>query len=117
MKKILTLTVFACILSINFTYAQEHRVGSKNPSTQAKIGDKFYAEGSFATAAVYYEDVVRQDSTNRYGAFWLAMSYTKARNYERAETFFRKFYDMKPGEKTNKKKWKEEDEKLFNEGG
>jgi outer membrane protein OmpA-like peptidoglycan-associated protein len=45
------------------------------------------------------------------------MSLLKSRDYEGAETFFRKFYAIKPGEKTNKKRWDEEDAKLFNEGG
>ncbi len=117
MKKILTLTVFAFILSTTITVAQEHKVGSKNLNTELKIGDKFYAESYYYTAAEYYKDVVRQDSANRYGNYWLAMSLLGARDYEGAETFFRKFYEIKPGEKTNKKKWDEEDEKLFVEGG
>jgi outer membrane protein OmpA-like peptidoglycan-associated protein/tetratricopeptide (TPR) repeat protein len=117
MKKTLTLTVFAFLLSINFTFAQIHQVASKNHNTELKIGDKFYAESSYYTAAEYYKDVVRQDSTNRYGTFWLAMSLVGARDYEGAETFFRKFYAIQPGAKTNKKKWAEEDAKLFNTGG
>ena len=117
MKKNLTLTVFALLLSTTFTYAQEHRVASKNPKTEAKIGDKFFAESSYYTAAEYYKDVVRQDSANRYATFWLAMSLAYARDYEGAEVFFRKFYSIQPGAKTNKKKWDEEDAKLFNLGG
>ncbi len=117
MKKTLTLTVFALLVSITCLTAQEHRVGSKNLNTELKIGDKFYAESSFYTAAEFYKDAVRQDSTNRYGTFWLAMSLLGARDYENAEVFFRKFYSIKPGEKTNKKKWDEEDAKLFNTGG
>jgi len=117
MKKILTLTVFAFILSITFVFAQEHQVASKNHNTELKIGDKFYAESYYYTAAEYYKDVVRQDSANRYGTYWLAMSLMNARNYEGAEVFFRKFYSIKPGEKSNKKKWDEEDAKLFNQGG
>ncbi|HLP22034.1 MAG TPA: OmpA family protein [Chitinophagales bacterium] len=117
MKKILTLTVFALLLSIATGFAQEHRVGSKNLNTELRIGDKFYAESYYYTAAEYYKDVVRQDSSNRYGNFWLAMALLQARDYEGAETFFRKFYALKPGEKTNKKRWDEEDAKLFNTGG
>lgn len=117
MKKISTLTILAFLLSTTIGFAQEHRVRSKNFGTELKIGDKFYAESYFYTAAEYYKDVVRQDSTNRYGTFWLAMSLLRARDYEGAETFFRKFYSIKPGEKTNKKRWDEEDQKLFNTGG
>jgi outer membrane protein OmpA-like peptidoglycan-associated protein/tetratricopeptide (TPR) repeat protein len=117
MKKTLTLTVFAFLVSITCVNAQEHRVPSKNLKTELKIGDKFYAESYFYTAAEYYKDAVRQDSSNRYGTFWLAMSLLNARDYEGAEVFFRKFYSLKPGEKTNKKKWDEEDAKLFNTGG
>lgn len=117
MKKISTLTVFALLIGTTLTFAQEFRVGSKNLKTELKIGDKFYAESYYYTAAEYYKDVIRQDSSNRYGTFWLAMSLLKARDYENAEVFFRKFYEIKPGEKTNKKKWDEEDAKLFNEGG
>ena len=117
MKKILTLTVFAFILSITITYAQVNRVGSKNPKTELKIADKFYAESYFYTAAEYYKDVVRQDSSNRYGTYWLAMALLNARDYEGAEVFFRRFYSIKPSEKSNKSKWDEENEKLFNQGG
>ncbi|HLP50689.1 MAG TPA: OmpA family protein [Chitinophagales bacterium] len=117
MKKTSTLTVFALLLSLTISFAQQHRVGSKNLNTELKIGDKFYAESYYYTAAEYYKDVVRQDSSNRYGNFWLAMSLLQARDYEGAETFFRKFYAIKPGEKTNKKRWDEEDAKLFNTGG
>jgi outer membrane protein OmpA-like peptidoglycan-associated protein/tetratricopeptide (TPR) repeat protein len=60
---------------------------------------------------------VRVDSGNRYATFWLAMSLLQARDYANAEVFFHKFYDMKPGKKDNKKKWDEEDSKLFNKGG
>jgi len=116
MKKILTLVAFALILGMGATFAQQHQVASKNPKTESKIGDKFYAEGYFYTAAEYYKDVVRQDSSSRYGNYWLAMALLKSKDYEGAETFFRKFYDLKPGEKTNKKRWEEEDAKLFNEG-
>ena len=116
MKKILTLTVFAVLLCTS-TFAQKYRVPSKNPNTEMKIGDKFYAESYFYTAAEYYKDVVRQDSSNRYATYWLAMSLLNARDYEGAEIFFRKFYSIKPGEKTNTKKWQEEDEKLFSQGG
>jgi len=115
MKKILTLAIFACVLC-TVALAQEFKVGSKNLNTELKIGDKFYAESYYYTAAEYYKDVVRQDSANRYGTYWLAMSLLGARDYEGAETFFRKFYDIKPGTKTNKKKWDEEDAKLFNQG-
>lgn len=117
MKKISTLTVLALLLSFTLGHAQAHQVRSKNFNTELKIGDKFYAESYFYTAAEYYKDVVRQDSSNRYGTFWLAMSLLRARDYEGAETFFRKFYSIKPGAKTNKKKWDEEDQKLYNTGG
>jgi len=117
MKKILTLVVFASVLNIHFSFAQKNRVPSKCPKTQLKIGDKFYGESYFYTAAEYYKDVVRQDSSNRYANFWLAMSLLNARDYENAEVFFRQFYSIKPGEKTNKKKWDKEDQVLFNKGG
>ena len=117
MKKNLTLTVFAFILSITFVFGQQYRVPSSNPNTELKIGDKFYAESYFYTAAEYYKDAVRQDSSSRYGTYWLAMSLLGAHDYEGAEVFFRKFYAITPGAKTNKKKWAEEDAKLFSKGG
>lgn len=117
MKKILTLTLTTTILGITALTAQIYQVPSKNPKTELKIADKFYAESYFYTAAEYYKDVVRQDSANRYALYWLGMSLLQARDYENSEVFFRKFYATKPGPKANAKKWAEEDEKLFNKGG
>lgn len=117
MKKILALVVLALIVNLNFSFAQKNRVPSKSPKTQLKIGDKFYAESYFSTAAEYYKDVVRQDSSNRYANYWLAMSLLQARDYENSEIFFRQFYAIKPGEKTKQKRWDREDQVLFNKGG
>ncbi|MES2621554.1 MAG: OmpA family protein, partial [Bacteroidota bacterium] len=117
MKKIIALAVFALLLNPSFSFAQKNRVPSKCPKTQLKIGDKFYAESYFYTAAEYYKDVVRQDSSNRYANFWLAMSLLNARDYANSEVFFRQFYSIKPGPKTKKKKWDREDQVLFNKGG
>lgn len=117
MKKTLTLTLFALILSTTISFAQKNRVPSKRPGTELKIADNFYAQSYFYTAAEYYKDVVRDDSTNRYAHFWLGMSLLQARDYENAEVFFSKFYDIKPGPKTKTKKWEEEDRVLFNTGG
>ncbi|MCW5908301.1 MAG: OmpA family protein [Chitinophagales bacterium] len=116
MKKIATLTFCAFVFNAT-VYAQVNRVSSKNIGTELKIADKFYAESYFYTAAEYYRDAVRQDSTSRYATFWLAMSLLQSRDYENAEVFFEKFYSMKPGEKDNAKKWAREDEVLFNKGG
>jgi outer membrane protein OmpA-like peptidoglycan-associated protein/tetratricopeptide (TPR) repeat protein len=116
MKKIVTLTLLALIFSLN-GYAQKAKTHSKNIGTQLKIADKFYAESYFYTAAEYYRDALRQDSTSRYAAFWLAMSLLQSRDYEGAEVFFDKFYSMQPGEKTNTKKWEKENQILFNKGG
>lgn len=115
MKKIATLTCCALIFSAT-VQAQVNRVPSKNIGTELKIADKFYAESYFYTAAEYYRDAVRQDSTSRYATFWLAMSLLQSRDYENAEVFFEKFYSMKPGEKDNAKKWAREDEVLYNKG-
>lgn len=117
MKKFIALTVSALLLNLQYADAQKNRVGSKNPKTELKIADRFYAESYFYTASEYYKDVVRQDSANRYACYWLAMSLLQARDYENSEVFFRKFYSMQPGEKTNRKKWADEDEILFNKGG
>ncbi len=117
MKKPLTLTVSILLLSIVISHAQVNRVPSKSPRTELKIADKFYAESYFYTAAEYYKDVVRDDSTNRYAHFWLGMSLLQARDYENAEVFFAKFYEMKPGPKAKAKKWAEEDRVLFSTGG
>ncbi len=114
MKKILTLTACALVLSVG---AQKHQVPSKRPNTEVKIADKFYAESYFYTAAEYYRDAVRQDSANRYATYWLAMALLQGRDYENAEIFFAKFYSIKPGEKANQKKWAKEDEVLFNKAG
>lgn len=116
MKKIVTLILMALAFSVN-SYAQKAQTHSKNIGTQLKIADKFYAESYFYTAAEYYRDAVRQDSTSRYGTFWLAMSLLQSRDYEGAEVFFEKFYSMQPGEKTNTKKWEKENQVLFNKGG
>jgi len=117
MKKVLTLTVFTLLLSTTAMVAQKNRVPSKSIATELKIADRFYAEGYFYTAVEYYKDAVRQKPDNRYANFWLAASLLKARDYENAEVFFRKFYELKPGEKDNKTKWQQEDERLFNKGG
>ena len=117
MKKILTLVVLTILINTTFSFAQKNRVPSKCPKTQLKIADKLYAESYFYSAAEYYKDVVRQDSSNRYANFWLAMSLLKARDYANSEIFFRQFYSLKPGEKTNKKKWDLEDHVLFSTGG
>jgi outer membrane protein OmpA-like peptidoglycan-associated protein/tetratricopeptide (TPR) repeat protein len=117
MKKALTLTVLTLLLSTTIMVAQKNRVPSKSIATELKIGDRFYAEGYFYTAVEYYKDAVRQKPENRYANFWLAASFLRARDYENAEVFFRKFYAIKPGEKDNKSKWQQEDERLFNKGG
>lgn len=88
MKKILTLTLATTILGITALTAQIYQVPSKNPKTELKIADKFYAESYFYTAAEYYKDVVRQDSANRYALYWLGMSLLQARDYENSEVFF-----------------------------
>lgn len=116
MKKIATLILCALFLSVT-TYAQKAKVSSKNIGTQLKLADKFYAESYFYTAAEYYRDALRQDSTSRYAAFWLAVSLLESRDYENAEVFFEKFYSMQPGEKTNSKKWELENRVLFSKGG
>lgn len=116
MKKIATLALCAVIFSVS-TQAQKNRVPSKNINTELKIADRFYAESYFYTAAEYYRDAVRQDSSSRYANFWLAMSLLQSRDYENAEVFFEKFYNMKPGEKTNTKKWEKENQILFSAGG
>lgn len=116
MKKITALFVLATMVSFSFAKAKKLVAPEKNPGTQMRIADKFYAESYFYTAAEYYKDAVRQDSSNRYATFWLAMSLLQARDYANAEIFFQNFYEIKPGEKTNKKKWDEEDRVLFNKG-
>ena len=45
MKKTLTLLALALTLGTLVTNAQQHQVASKNPKTESKIGDKFFAEG------------------------------------------------------------------------
>jgi outer membrane protein OmpA-like peptidoglycan-associated protein/tetratricopeptide (TPR) repeat protein len=117
MNKFFTLTLISTLAFASFAEAQTNRVNSKNPNTELKIADKFYAESFFYTASEYYKDVVRQNPENRYATFWLAMSLLQARDYENAEVFFAKFYSIKPGEKTKLKVWEKEDEVLFNKGG
>ena len=85
MKK--QIVLFLLLILSAFSFAQKNRVPSKCPKTQLKIGDKFYGESYFYTAAEYYKDVVRQDSSNRYANFWLAMSLLNARDYENSEVF------------------------------
>ena len=116
MKKILALTVSALFLSTGFISAKKLTSPETQPRTELKIADKFYAESYYYTAAQHYRDVVRNDSSNRYANFGLAMSLLQARDYANAEVFFRKFYDIKPGEKANTKKWEQEDKILFNKG-
>src|SRR5580704_12571156 len=70
----------------------------KHWRVELKIGDKYYSESYFYTAAEHYRDVVRQDSNSRRGCFGLAMALLQSRDYEGAETFFRQFYSIKPGE-------------------
>jgi hypothetical protein len=43
MKKTLTLLALALTLGTLVTNAQQHQVASKNPKTESKIGDKFFA--------------------------------------------------------------------------
>jgi outer membrane protein OmpA-like peptidoglycan-associated protein/tetratricopeptide (TPR) repeat protein len=78
-----------------------------------KLGDRFYAESAYYTAAEYYKEVVLAKPENRYANYWLAMSLLMSRDYEKAEVFFQKFGSIKPGEKDKESRWKEEDEKLF----
>ncbi len=117
MKKILTLATIALLISTSFSFAQKNRVPSRSAGTELKLADNFYAQSYYYTAAEYYKNVVRDDSTNRYAHFWLGMSLLQARDYENAEVFFKKFYEIKPGEKTKLKKWEEEDRVLFSTGG
>lgn len=84
-----------------------------NVKRYLKLGDRFYAESAYYTAAEYYKEVVQAKPENRYANFWLAMSLLRARDYENAEVFFAKFGAIKPGEKDKESRWKEEDEKLF----
>lgn len=84
-----------------------------NVKRYLKLGDRFYAESAYYTAAEYYKEVVLAKPENRYANYWLAMSELMSRDYEKAETFFQKFGAIKPGEKDKESKWKEEDEKLF----
>jgi outer membrane protein OmpA-like peptidoglycan-associated protein/tetratricopeptide (TPR) repeat protein len=116
MKKILALIVTAIVISNSFAGGKKMVDPDKRGGTVLKIADRYYAESYYYTAAGYYRDVVRTDSANRYATFWLAMSLYQARDYENAEVFFRQFYEMKPGEKANKKKWDDEDRILFNKG-
>jgi outer membrane protein OmpA-like peptidoglycan-associated protein/tetratricopeptide (TPR) repeat protein len=119
MKNLLALAFTALLLIPAVTQAKLKKLNTpdKTVAVELKIGDKFYAESYFYTAAEYYKDAVRQDSTNRYATFWLAMSLLEARDYENAEVFFARFYSIKPGDnKTNSKKWELENEILFNKG-
>ena len=118
MKKILALTVSILVLNCTFVSAKKFKLVAPDtqPRTELKIADKFYAESYFYTAAEHYRDVVRQDSSNRYANFGLAMSLLMSRDYVNAEIFFRQFYNIKPGEKANAKKWADEDKILFNKG-
>lgn len=106
MKKILTLIAVALLLSTSFSFAQKHRVPSRSAGTELKLADNFYAQSYYYTAAEYYKNVVRDDSSNRYAHFWLGMALLQARDYENAEVFFRKFYEIKPGEKLKLKSGK-----------
>jgi len=85
-----------------------------NVKRYLKLGDRFFAESSYYTAAEYYKEVVRENPENRYANYWLGVSLLFSRDYERAETFLEKFGSIKAGEKDNAKKWAEEDQKLFN---
>lgn len=116
MKKILALTVSALLLSSSFLSAKGLTAPDKQIRTELRLGDIDYSQSYFYTAAEHYRDVVRQDSANRSGNFGLAMSLYMSRDYANAELFFRQFYNIKPGEKANTKKWEEEDKKLFNKG-
>jgi len=116
MKKILALTVSALLLSSPVLFAKKLIAPDKQVSVELKLGDMDYSQSYFYTAAEHYRDVVRQDSANRYGNFGLAMSLYQSRDYVNAELFFRQFYNIKPGEKANTKKWEEEDKKIFNKG-
>lgn len=84
-----------------------------NVKRYLKLGDRFFAESAYYTAAEYYKEVVRENPENRYANYWLGMSLLMSRDYERAETFFEKFGSIKAGEKDNAKKWEEENTKLF----
>jgi outer membrane protein OmpA-like peptidoglycan-associated protein/tetratricopeptide (TPR) repeat protein len=115
------LLIFACtafLFSSIPAQAKPKKLNTpdKSVAVEIKIGDKFYAESYFYTAADYYKDAVRQDSTNRYAIYWLAMSLLEARDYENAEVFFALFYNLQPDAKTNSKKWDLENQVLFNKG-
>lgn len=107
----------------NSPEAKEARKNRKKTQTETrklnvkrylKLGDRFYAESAYYTAAEYYKEVVLSRPENRYANYWLAMSLLKSRDYEKAEVFFEKFGSIKQGEKDKESKWKEEDDKLFN---
>lgn len=76
------------------------------PKTELKIADYLFAQGSYYSAADYYSSVIRQKPENRYAIYWLAESYDRARNYEKAEIWYKKFIDLKG--KTEKKQKKME---------
>ena len=118
MKKLLAFVFAALLLAPNAIQAKPKKVSppDKHVAVELRIGDKFYAESYYYTAAEYYKDVVRQDSANRYALYWLAMSLLQARDYENAEVFFTRFYSIQPGEKTNKKRWEAENRIWFNKG-
>ena len=116
MKKILALTVSALLLSSPFLSAKKLTAPDKQVGVELRLGDMDYSQSYFYTAAEHYRDVVRQDSANRAGNFGLALSLLQSRDYINSELFFRQFYNIKPGEKANTKKWAEEDKKLFSKG-
>tara|TARA_B110000037_G_scaffold222980_1_gene301037 strand:- start:382 stop:2706 length:2325 start_codon:yes stop_codon:yes gene_type:complete len=108
---LLFCSLFFTICSVS---AQIDRETAISPKAEQKLGDLLYAQGHYYTAIQYYKEVIREKPAWRYSKYWLAMSYLKAKDYNNAELWFKKFVDYKLGPKDKLKKIEKENRLIYN---
>ena len=108
---LLFCSLFFTICSVSAQIDSETAI---SPKAEQKLGDLLYAQGHYYTAIQYYKEVIREKPAWRYPKYWLAMSYLKAKDYNNAELWFKKFVEYKLGPKDKLKKIEKENRLIYN---
>jgi outer membrane protein OmpA-like peptidoglycan-associated protein/tetratricopeptide (TPR) repeat protein len=115
-KKIVGLFVLILTFSNSFADGSNHNPSQLGAHAKLKLADRYFAESLFYSAAENYRDHLAKKPNCRYASYWLAMSLYFAKDYEKAEKAFARFYALQPGKKDNKKNWEYDDRNEYKMG-
>ncbi len=102
-KKIVRILIVVFTYSSSFAIDPNHTPSQLGTNARLKLADRYFAESLFYSAAENYRDHLGKKPNCRYASYWLAMSLYFAKDYEKAESAFTRFYAMQPGKKDKKR--------------